>query len=138
MGHTPFTEGHPSRYTDENGDNVAVHFWQILDYNRNKLGSYLKTIMWRIFMNPSIKDSELTHISIGIIDASVAKDKKLLPTAPKAATVPPSPGTKTASAAESPSSSASNLGLGWVLRNQPRSKTKHPKRSCSNTKSSKK
>ena len=121
----PFTEGHPSRYTDENGDKIAVHYWQISDSNRNKLSSYDKTVIWRIFMNEKAKDAVLQHVSIGIIDPAVAEGDKRPPKKLDSSSVPPSPADGTGPTADTVSSPAAELGLGGrSLRNRDKSSTK--------------
>ena len=54
----PFTDGHPSRFKDELGKQVLVHFWNISNTNIDNIESFAKTIKWKVFKDKKVINTE--------------------------------------------------------------------------------
>ena len=66
----PFTDGHPSRYQDESGNRVPVHFWNISDNNTATLESLPKTIKHKVFRDKR-NEGGLQYISIAKVAVQI-------------------------------------------------------------------
>ena len=80
----PFTDGHPSRYTDESGTRVQVNFWNISDANKSSIESFPKSIKWKVFRDKK-GEGGLEYISLASVEVKIhgnspaSKRKKLPP-----------------------------------------------------------
>ena len=66
----PFVDGHPCRYTDESGNRVPIHFWNISDANSTILESLPKTIKYKVFRDKQ-DVGELEYISLAKVEVQI-------------------------------------------------------------------
>ena len=66
----PFTDGHPSRYMDESGTRVPVHFWNISDANKSSIESFPKSIKWKVFRDKK-GEGGLEYISLASVEVKI-------------------------------------------------------------------
>lgn len=74
----PFTDGHPSRFTNELGNRVPVHFWNISNANKSSMESFPKSIKWKVFRDKKGDKHGLEYISLASVEVKIA-GKVLLP-----------------------------------------------------------
>ena len=66
----PFVDGHPSRYTDESGNRVPIHFWNISDSNSTNLESLPKSIKHKVFRDKK-DEGGLEYISLAKVEVQI-------------------------------------------------------------------
>ena len=66
----PFTNGHPSQYTDESGNRVPVHFWNISDANTTTLESLPKSIKHKVFRDKK-NEGGLEYVSLAKVEVQI-------------------------------------------------------------------
>ena len=73
----PFTDGHSSRYLNDEDQKIPVHFWHIAKTNITDKNDLFRAISHRLFKTK--ENDKLAWVSMAILDPCVKKDKKKPP-----------------------------------------------------------